>query len=242
MISKQIVCGSGDLSKHFTEDNTKPILGPIARYIISLTCKNRPKFCFVGTASGDSPVWINKFHEACGNANVEPSDLQLFKSPNHENIREFLLSQDIIWVEGGSVDNLLAVWEVHGVYDIMREAYEKGIILSGYSAGSECWSAGGTTRDLGKIPRPFVNKNSILPFSSGVHNDIEPERQPLFHKLIEDDKIPAGYATEEGVSIHFINNELHKVISDTPSKAAYYVRKGEGSKIIETKLQPQFIK
>jgi peptidase E len=172
---------------------------------------------------------------------VEAGDLELFKSPNHENIREFLLSQDIIWVEGGSVDNLLAVWEVHGVYETMREAYEKGIILGGYSAGSECWSAGGTTMDLGPEPLPFINKKSLLPFSSGVHYDVDPQRQPLFHQLIKAGKIPAGYATEEGVSIHFVNEKLYKVISDRPEKAAYYIYKDENGELVEERLEPEYL-
>lgn len=242
MITTHLVTGSGDLSSDFTYTDTQPKLGPIAEYVLSLTKKSRPKLCYIGTAAGDSPIWISRFYDACSDKSIEPSHLQLFKSPNHENLRNYLLSQDAIWVAGGSTANLLAVWKVHGVMEILREAWQKGIVLSGYSAGSVCWSAGGTTDSFGPHPLPFINKKSLLPFSSGVHDDIEEHRRPVFNQLVMDEKIPGGYVTEEGVSIHFIGTKPHKIISDTKDKFAYHVYKDSNGRLVEDRLESVLLK
>jgi peptidase E len=242
MIRKQLVIGSCDLSPDFTTTDTKPLVGPIGRYILELTKKPRPKLCLIATASGDSPVWIERFYDACSNIDVRASHLQLFKSPNHEDIKNFLLSQDAIWVSGGSTADLLAVWEVHGLIPILHEAWESGVILSGYSAGAVCWSVGGTTDSFGPNPQPFFNNSSFLPYSIGVHNDVEKLRRPLFNKLVIEEKIPGGYVCDEGVSVHFIGTKVHKVISDTKDKFAYYVYKGSNGELKEEKLIPHIIK
>ncbi len=243
MITKQIVAGSGDLSPNFTIEDTQAEFGPIGKYILKLTNKPSPKLCLIATASGDSPIWIDRFYDACSNEDVQPSHLQLFKSPNHVDVKKFLLTQDAIWVSGGSSVNLIAIWQAHGLFSILREAWEKGIILSGYSAGSECWSAGGTTESFGPPPMPFVNPYGILPFSSGVHND-DPAglRRSRFRTFVEEGKIPEGYATDEGVTTHFIGTKLHKVISDTEGKSAYYTYRGKGGELIEEKLVPEVIR
>ncbi len=242
MIHKQIVCGSADLSSDFTCADTQARLGPVIEYVLELTGKVRPKLCFVGTASGDSPIWIAKFYDACSGKNIEPSHLQLFKSPNHHDIKKYLLSQDVIWVEGGSTENMLAVWNVHEVYQIMREAYEKGVILAGYSAGAVCWGTGGTTDSFGSTPRPFSNSSGLLPFSIGVHNDTEKLRMPLFKELIHNGNIPEGFVTDEGVSIHFIDSQPVKIISDAPGKAAYFVHNNEDNQLLEIRIEPELLK
>jgi peptidase E len=241
MAQKNFVIGSGDLSPYFSDEDHPAILGPITDYLLKLSGKTRPKICYIGTAAGDSTLWINRFYEACSTYNVTASHLQLFKKPNYEDVRGHLLDQDIIWVAGGSTANLLAVWEVHGLMEIMAEAQAKGTILSGYSAGCICWSQGGTCDSWGDNLRPIVNKSGMLPYSMCVHYDNEPARRPLYLKLIEKATLPAGYAMEEGVSIHFIDGKVHKVITDTPGQVAYYVHKDEQGNAVEDKIEPTII-
>jgi len=117
--------------------------------------------------------------------------------PNVEDIREHLLSQDVIWVWGGSVAGLLALWRLHGVDQVMHEAWQAGVVLTGVSAGSICWHVGGTTDSFGPDLQPVTNGLALLPYSNGVHYDSEEQRRPLFQRLIADGTLPAGYATDE---------------------------------------------
>lgn len=241
MSQKHFVIGSGDLSPKFTHRDAPAELGPVAQYILKLTGKPRPKFCYIGTAAGDEQLMIERFYKACEGHDVEAGHLQLFKKPNHDDIRQFILAQDAIWVAGGSTANLLAVWKVHGLQQILLEAQAQGAVIGGYSAGCVCWSLGGTTDSFGDTPRLLVNKDGAVPYSVCVHYDNEPERRPLYLQLIENGDIPAGYATDEGVSVHFVDGRPFKYITDTPGQAAYYVYKGENGKAAEDKIEPELI-
>jgi peptidase E len=236
MQQKHIVACSGG----FQRINGGISTGPIIKYILGLSENDKPKICYIGTATGDSAQLIAMFYEACINQDVEASHLQLFPMPSNSDIRHFILSQDVIWVGGGSVANLLAVWEVHGLCDILREAWEQGIILSGSSAGSICWHQGGTTDSFGLPLQPVTNGLGLLPYSNGVHYDNEVGRRPLFQKLIQDGTLAEGFATDDGVALHYIDQTLHKAIADTPEKFAYYVAKNDDG-VQETKLDVELL-
>jgi peptidase E len=167
--------------------------------------------------------------------------LELFSLPNHNDLKEYILSRDIIWVGGGSVANLLAVWRVHGLDKILRKAWENGIVLTGQSAGAICWSIGGATDSFGIDLKPVTNALGFLPYSCGVHYDSEERRRPLFQKLIGDDVLPAGYATDDGVNIHFVDTDFYKAVSDTPGKHAYHVFKNEEGTVIEDVIEPELL-
>lgn len=235
MNQRHIVAGSGG----FIMDFPRLRIGPIVRYAIALSGKERPRVCLLPTAKGDDYSYIAKFYDACSNENIEASHLELFTMPNHENIEKYLLSQDVIWVAGGSVANLLAVWRVHGIDKILEKAWNQGIILAGASAGSICWHIGGTTDSFGKDLKPIDNALGFLPYSSGVHYDSESRRRPLYQQLIKDEVIPEGYATDDGVSIHFVGTDVHKIISDRPDKYAYHVFKGPDGVVHEMSLEPE---
>lgn len=237
MKEKHIIAGSAG----FQHKDGRVSLGPTLRYVFDLTKKSRPSICYIKTADGDSPQSIVAFYNAGSNEEVNTSHLQLFPFPNHSDVEEHLLSQDVIWVGGGSVANLLAVWKIHGLDTILRKAWEQGIILGGISAGSICWNVGGTTDSFGTNLQPITDGLGFLPYSSGVHYDSEEKRRPLFQKLIEDDILPDGYATDDGVSLHFVNIKLHKAITDTPDRFAYHVYKNDKGKVVEEKITPQLL-
>ncbi len=212
--------------------------GPIVRYALDLTGRERPKFAYIGTAVGDDPKRITNFYHACSSETVQASHLELFPLPNHKNIEEYLLSQDIMVVAGGSAANLLAVRRVHGVDKILRQAWEQGIVLAGASAGAICWTIGGTTDSFGVGMSPLTNALGFLPYSCGVHYDSEKKRRPLLHKLIAEQKLPDGYATDDGVNIHFIGTTFEKAISDKPKRNAYHVYRAQDGRVKEDIIRP----
>jgi peptidase E len=236
MTTKHIIAGSTGLK----EKQGIMHLGPVIHYGLNITRKSTPKLCYLGTAGGDAAEWTTYFYTACIGNDVSPSHLNLFPMPNVSDVRKHLLEQDMIWVGGGSVANLLAVWRVHGLDKILREAWEKGIVLGGVSAGSICWHTGGTTDSFGVELRPVTNGLGFLPYSNGVHYDSEEQRRPLFQQLIADGTLGEGYATDDGVAIHYIDRKLHKVITDTPDKHAYHVVKANGG-VQETRLEAEFL-
>ena len=160
--------------------------GPIFDLAADLSgTSGTPRVCFLGTATGDDPTIIAAVYSALS-ARFRASHLELFAMPNVDDVRGHLLAQDVIWVGGGSVANLLALWRLHGWDEHLREAWEAGVVLGGVSAGSICWHNGGTTDSFGPELRPVTNGLDFLPYSNGVHYDSEPQRRPLYHRLIAD--------------------------------------------------------
>lgn len=238
MSERHIVAGSGGFIR---PDGYYLRIGPILKYALKLTEKTHPKFAYIGTATGDAARYITDFYDACSDENVEASHLQLFPLPNHSNVEQYLLSQDIIWVGGGSVANLLAVWRVHGLDTILRKAWEQGIVLTGKSAGAICWSEGGTTDSFGTDLSPVTDGLSLVPFSCGVHYDSEERRRPLFQKLIKDGTLPEGYATDDGVCIHYVDDKFYEAVTDTEGKHAYRVYKDTNGNVTEEKIEPALL-
>jgi len=238
MTQKHIVAGSAGFIR---PDGYYSRVGPILKYALQLTEKTRPKFAYIGTATGDDATRIVNFYHACSSEKVQASHLQLFPLPNHVDVEQYLLSQDIIWVGGGSVANLLATWRTHGLDVILRKAWERGIVLTGQSAGAICWSIGGTTDSFGINLQPVTNGLGFLPYSCGVHYDSEEQRRPLFQKLVQEGVLPDGYATDDGVCIHYINESFHKAVSDTEGKHAYSVYKDASGTVREDKIVPELL-
>jgi peptidase E len=164
------------------------------------------------------------------------SHLQLFPMPNVTDIRGHLLRQDIIWVDGGSVANLCAVWRVHGVDEILHEAWQSGVVLAGVSAGSICWHQGGSTDSFGLELRGFTDGLGWLPYSNGVHYDAEPQRRPKMHELIGDGTLGDGYATDDGAGLVYRGTVLTEVVADRPGPRGYELRRAADGSVVETPL------
>ena len=214
-------------------------VGPLTDYAIELSgvTGRAPKVCFLGTAGGDRSETTLDFYNAAHRRGLAASHLQLFLMPNVDDMRAHLLDQDVIWVFGGSVAGLLAMWRLHGVDEIMREAWQAGVVLTGVSAGSICWHIGGTTDSFGPDLRAITNGLALVPYSNGVHYDSEEQRRPLFHSLIADGTLPAGYATDDGVGVLYRGTEFAEAVSEKSDAGAYYVERGADGDAIETPLE-----
>jgi len=206
-------------------------------YIFKLTRKRKPAVCFVATASGDSDAYVKRFHDAFPKTRAKATDLKLFHR-DRTSLRTHLLSQDVIYVGGGNTANLLAVWRVHGVDKILREAWNRGIILCGISAGMLCWFECGVTDSFG----PLAALNDGLGFLRGSacpHFDGEANRRPTYHQLVMDG-FASGFAADDYAGIHFIDQRIHKCISSRKRAKAYRIERMRGH-VIETELKTQWL-
>jgi peptidase E len=215
---------------------------PLLRYAFDLTGQDRPRVCFVPTATGDPADRIAQAYDVFSRMDAEVSHLSLFPMPNVENVRSHLLAQDLIYVPGGSVANLLALWRLHGVDEAMREAWESGVVLAGQSAGALCWHSGGNTDSFGPALQPLDDGLRFLPYSCGVHYDSDPQRRPLLHKSIGDRALPGGYAADEGVGLHYVGTEFVQAVSYRPRGMAWQIQADGSGGVKETPIEPRMLK
>lgn len=213
-------------------------VGPLTRHAVELAgvTGRAPRVCFLGTACGDDGRLVTTFYDNAWREGWSGSHLALFPMPSMADPREHLLSQDVIWVWGGSVAGLLAMWRLHGLDEALREAWQAGVVLTGVSAGSICWHMGGTTDSFGPALRPVTNGLALLPWSNGVHYDSEPERRPLFQSLVAAGTLPAGYATDDGAGLLYRGTELVEALTERDGARAYRVAPGEGGTSVEEPL------
>ena len=209
-------------------------LGAMVIEALGLTGATRPRVCLVLSASGDDASYYALAYEAFAAAGCDVTSLKLFPQPSADP-EERLGTADLVWVGGGSVANLLALWRLHGVDGAMRDAWERGVILSGVSAGSLCWHVGGPTDSFGPTLVTVNNALGLLPYANGVHYDSELQRRPLLHRMIADGTPAAvAYATDDHVGIWYEGTTATRVVADTPSPgfvgpAAYVItREGVG--------------
>lgn len=208
---------------------------PIFRYAFDVAGRpSRPKLCFLTTGTGDRRSSIDGFYAAFADSGVDTSHLALFDQPNVPDVAAHLLGQDMIWVDRGSAVNLLAVWRAHELDRILRECWQRGVVLGGESAGSLCWHAGGTTDSFGEV-RPLRDGLGFLPCSNAVHYG---ERRELFQRCIASGELPDGYATDAGAGLHYEGTDLVAAVADRKNARAYRVkRNAAGGGVTESPLQ-----
>ena len=221
----------------FSMEPDNPLLD---RHVLSLARRRDPRVCFVATASGDAEGYRLRFHRAFSTLGCRPADLTFFER-EVVDLRAFVLDQDVIYVGGGSTANLLAVWRVHGLELILREAWEQGVVLCGVSAGMNCWFEGSVTDSfalsrLAALPDGL----GLLPGSACPHYDREPERRPTFHRLVADGALPAGLAADDGAALVFAGAELHEVVASRVHAAAYRVHCRQGQ-VVEERLVARYL-
>lgn len=203
----------------FSEEPDNPLLDD---FVMSLTGEDLPRVCFLPTASGDAEGYITKFYGAFGNGRCNASHLSLFNPPSTP-FGEVLLSQDVVYVGGGSTPNMLALWRLHGIDTILLEAWQRGTVLCGLSAGSLCWFESGITDAFGRGPEVVSDLLGFLPGSHSPHWDSEPERRPVFVSAVATGLLPPGYAADDGAALHFIGTELHEAVASRPTSQVYRV-------------------
>ncbi|WP_048471465.1 peptidase E [Mycolicibacterium chlorophenolicum] len=194
-----------------------------------------PRVCLLATAMGDDKAVLHYLTEAAQASGFTPSHLSLFPMPTVDDITAHLLNHDVVWVFGGSVAGLLAMWRLHDVDAALHTAWQAGVVLTGISAGSICWHAGGTTDSFGPQLQPVTNGLGFLPYANGVHYDSEDQRRPLLQRLVGEGVLPTAYATDDGAGVLYRGTEFAEALSERDGAAAYFVDVQDGL-VVETRL------
>lgn len=207
-------------------------------FVFGLTGKHRPRVCFLATASGDAMEYIERFHQNMSSSLCRATHLSLFVR-DKTDLRRHLLRQDVIYVGGGNTANLLAVWRAHGVDDVLRAAWRKGIVLTGISAGANCWFEAACTDSFG----PLAALQDGLELLSGAvcpHYDGERHRRPAFRQFVASGQLPDGLALDDGVAAHFVGRRLVETVSSRLKAKAYRVFR-RGNRAVEQPLATRFL-
>ena len=204
----------------------------IEKYILSLSANNCPRICFLPTATGDDDNYIVRFYSVFTKLKCIPSHIEFFKRTI--NLNDHIMNQDVVFVGGGNTKSMLSVWSDWGMNNILKEAYNKGVIMSGVSAGAICWFTNGITDS-------WDNQLNILPclnFINGTccpHYDEEPSRIPYVNKVLNENKVSNCISIEGGTAIHFIDGLPFKNVSFKNNKNTYNVY-SDNDKIIKEKF------
>jgi dipeptidase E len=214
---------------------------PFIRYMATLTGRKRPKLLYLPTASADGPSGIIEWYKSCAPIDVYPLVQESFiaSSRQAQSWEEVLLSVDGIVASGGNTLNQQAIWKAQGVDVILRQAWERGIVLGGASAGSLCWFEEGTTDSRPK-QLTTVKCLGFLKGSHCPHYDRESDRRPLYRRLIASGEMKPGYACDNDAGIYFEDNEVRRVVATRPNAKVYYVSASAGQ-AVERVLEPEMI-
>ena len=192
----------------------------IEKYIVSLISKKRPKICFIPTASGDNSLYKLNFYRAFSKLDCITSHIDFFSRT--ENLEEKILTQDIIYVGGGNTKSMLAVWKEWKLNIILQNAYEKGVVMSGVSAGAICWFEKGITDSFAKE----LNIIDCLGIVDGIacpHFDEEKDREPYVNNVIQRGIIESCICIEGNCALHIKNDFEYSSIDFGNGKKCFRV-------------------
>jgi dipeptidase E len=220
----------------FTMEPNNPLLDD---YVLSLTRRTEPRILFLPTASGDTSAQINSFKARFAHRTCVAEHVSLFRlRETPRPLEELIFEQDIIYVGGGSMRNLLAIWQAHGLDKLLIEAWKSGIVLAGLSAGAMCWFQAGVTRSSG--PPEVLAGLGLLEGSLTVHADGEPERLPVWLAAVRSGELPGGWALDDGVGLLFRGKHLERTVSSRPGAGAQRVDAIAGE-LVRTRLEPELL-
>jgi dipeptidase E len=229
---RQIVAlGGGGFTRFYNDPK-------MCTYILELAGRATPKICFVPTASGDDAASIEFFYKMATRLGAKPSYLSLFEQPR-EPLESYVQRHDVIYVGGGNTRNMLILWRAWGLDGILRSAYERGVVLAGDSAGALCWFRGGVTDSY---PSRYAQLGGLgwLRGSFCPHYDVEAKRKPIYRKLVRSGRLPGGYAADDHVGLHFVDERLCAILSSRREARAHRLFR-KGGKLVEAVVKPDLV-
>lgn len=222
------------------EFSMRPENDALNAYITGLAPVEHPEVCLLPTASGDPLPQIAAFNSAMRRVGAEPTSISLFRLGETGADPETLIeSADVIYVGGGSMVNLLALWRAHGLETLLLRAHGSGKPVAGYSAGAMCWFEHGISRGTG---RPAAERGfGLIAGSLCVHYSQDPGRRSRYRELIAAGDIPGGIALDDHVAATFRGGELTEVVTALSGRDAYRVSKGTGNSVDERPIGKQLL-
>lgn len=199
-------------------DNEYPELD---RFLLGISDAERPRVCFVPTASGDSRGYIERFYSGLSGYNCVLTHLELFRR-DVADLDDYLSRVDIIYVGGGNTANLLEVWRLHALDTVLRRAYERGTVLAGISAGAACWFEACLTDSFGPLA-PLNDGLGILPGSFCPHYDTEEGRAGTFSGHIDRGHLPPGIGLDDGVAVRYTDETVTSVYNAREGRTVHEV-------------------
>lgn len=210
----------------------------LIEYFLRQTGRRKPKVCFIGTAHGDAEAGRLRFYAGMSQFSCTPTHLPLFtRTPR--DLASLVLEQDAIFVGGGNTRSMLAVWRDWGLDAHLRTAWQRGVVLGGWSAGSICWFEQGITDSIAG-PLTTLDGLGFLPGSNCPHYDSEPLRRPTYRRLVAGGRIAEGYAADDGVALHFINGRLVRAVSNRPRARGWRLSRA-GKRAVERALPTRYL-
>ena len=213
-MKKQIIAiGGGGFGR-------SPGEGLIEKYILDQSEKDVPNICFIPTATGDNEAYKVNYYSTFSKLDCSPSHLDFFKRT--PDLKELILKQDVIFVGGGNTKSMLAVWKDWGLDLLLKEAYEKGVIMSGVSAGAICWFDQGITDSWAEDLKVM----DCLGFIEGAccpHYDEEPQRKPSLNKFITEKVLKSCHAVDGGCALHIEDEKEFKSVVFSENKNSFLV-------------------
>lgn len=220
----------------FTMEPSNPLLDD---FVLSLARADEPRILFLPTASGDTSAQINAFKARFHGRLCVHEHVSLFRlRESRRSLQETIAHQHVIYVGGGSMRNLLALWRAHEVDDMLLRAWRSGTVLAGLSAGAMCWFQGGVTRSSG--PPEVIEGLGILPGSLTVHADGEPERLPVWLSAVRTGELPAGWALDDGVGMLMQGESPVRIVSSRPGAGAERADAVAGE-LVRRRIQPELL-
>ncbi len=213
---------------------------PLHQYLLDLSGQERPRICFIGTASGED-AWDRAGFYATFARRAEASHLDLF-GRQIDDVQAFLLDQDVLYVGGGNTANMLAIWRVHGVDKALKTAWERGVVLAGWSAGAMCWFEGGLTDSFGPDLGPLKDGLKFLSGSFCPHYDSESLRRPRYEELVGSGALGDGFASDDGVGLLFEGRNFVEGVASLPGQHAYRVERRRGNAVEETQIRARLLR
>ncbi|WP_102192654.1 peptidase E [Microbacterium aurantiacum] len=224
MIGTVVALGGGGFS--MSDDGSSLI----DDHLLDLTGAANPRVCFIPTASGDSDSYSRRFETAFA-GRAETSVLSLYgRDPWGYSDPRMLLDQDLVYVGGGSTANLLALWRLHGLTGLLRDAASSGTVLAGISAGMNCWFEASSTDSFGSLA-PLTDGLGFVEGSACPHYLGEPDRREKYLDWVGIGALPDGYAVDDYAAIVVRDGTLHEAIAERPDRPVFRVERDGGTAV-----------
>jgi peptidase E len=206
----------------------------LERYLFAAAGVARPRVCFLGTATGDSPLMLARFYEICETLPCEPSHLALFQDREVEDLDAFLDSFDVVYVGGGNTASMLAVWRAHGLDRALAlRAAAREFVVGGASAGGMCWFDAGFTMSFGPLT-PLHDGLGWFPGSFNPHAQAE-GRLDAYCASIAEGSLPGGWAVDDGAALHYVDGRLARVVRASDVARVHNVD-ASGAEMVDAEL------